>query len=153
MPCAWPRSIPPVSLDARANWDQSSMASAPTWCGSTISSASAACGWMATSGSWPSACPTPVTCSHEWTNRCGEVHILPDPKRFGKPMRISVKPSFAGVTILCRLLLLVPLFAWLPVRAADPFISEFVPDNASVSTDEDNQYVDLIEIQNPNATP
>ena len=37
--------------------------------------------------------------------------------------------------------------------AADPFIAEFVPDNAGVATDEDGQYADLIEIQNPNATP
>ena len=37
--------------------------------------------------------------------------------------------------------------------ALDPFISEFVPDNAGVATDEDGQYADLIEIQNPNATP
>ncbi len=68
-------------------------------------------------------------------------------------MRNSVKSSFADVTILCRLLLLVPLLAVLPLRAADPFIAEFVPDNAGVATDEDGQYADLIEIQNPNATP
>ena len=37
--------------------------------------------------------------------------------------------------------------------ALEPFISEFVPDNAGVATDEDGQYADLIEIQNPNATP
>jgi hypothetical protein len=68
-------------------------------------------------------------------------------------MPASMKSSFARVTILCRLFLMLSLLGLLPVRAADPFISEFVPDNAGVATDEDGQYADLIEIQNPNAAP
>lgn len=38
-------------------------------------------------------------------------------------------------------------------HGAEPFISEFMPDNARVLSDEDGQFPDWIEIQNPNATP
>ena len=37
-------------------------------------------------------------------------------------------------------------------QAAEPFISEFMPDNKRVLADEDGQFSDWIEIQNPNAT-
>src|SRR5687767_5147563 len=39
------------------------------------------------------------------------------------------------------------------IGAAEPFISEFMPDNARILADEDGQFPDWIEIQNPNATP
>ncbi|HWN94088.1 MAG TPA: lamin tail domain-containing protein [Methylomirabilota bacterium] len=41
----------------------------------------------------------------------------------------------------------------LPTRAAEPFISEFMADNARIITDEDGQFPDWVEIQNPNASP
>src|ERR1041385_2855349 len=59
------------------------------------------------------------------------------------PIRLS--------SILC--VFLVSFFAGSPARAAEPFISEFMPDNAHVLADEDGQFPDWIEIQNPNATP
>src|SRR6266404_1375139 len=37
--------------------------------------------------------------------------------------------------------------------AAEPFISEFMADNAHTLTDEDGQFPDWIEIQNPNTAP
>jgi hypothetical protein len=40
-----------------------------------------------------------------------------------------------------------------PARAAEPVISEFMPDNQRVLADEDGQFSDWIEIHNPNAAP
>src|ERR1051325_6632655 len=58
--------------------------------------------------------------------------------------RIALASLFPLV-LLCFLLAL-------PVRAAEPFISEFMPDNGHVLVDEDGQFPDWIEIQNPNTT-
>src|SRR5436190_2934223 len=48
---------------------------------------------------------------------------------------------------------LFSLLATTALEAAEPFISEFMPDNAKTVSDEDGQFPDWIEIQNPNATP
>jgi hypothetical protein len=40
-----------------------------------------------------------------------------------------------------------------PLSAAEPFISEFMPLNERVISDEDGQFPDWIEIHNPNGTP
>ncbi|HWN95098.1 MAG TPA: hypothetical protein VNT99_08700, partial [Methylomirabilota bacterium] len=50
-------------------------------------------------------------------------------------------------------IVLIIFFALLPTRAAEPFISEFMADNARIVTDEDGQFPDWVEIQNPNASP
>jgi hypothetical protein len=65
-------------------------------------------------------------------------------------MRLRQKPPVA-----CALpLLVLALFSFTsPLPAAEPFISEFMPDNAHILVDEDGQFPDWIEIQNPNATP
>src|SRR5688572_17275451 len=36
--------------------------------------------------------------------------------------------------------------------AAEPIISEFMPDNARIKADEDGEFADWLEIHNPNAT-
>src|ERR1051325_10790048 len=58
--------------------------------------------------------------------------------------RIALSSLFP-VVLLCLLLAL-------SVRGAEPFISEFMPDNGHVLADEDGQFPDWIEIQNPNPT-
>ena len=65
-------------------------------------------------------------------------------------MCLRLKPTMA-----CALpLLVLALFSFTsPLPAAEPFISEFMPDNAHILVDEDGQFPDWIEIQNPNATP
>jgi len=52
-------------------------------------------------------------------------------------------PAVAGICLcLC-----------LPLLAADPFLAEFMPDNAHTLADEDGQFPDWLEIQNPGPSP
>jgi len=63
------------------------------------------------------------------------------------------KSVVGGVMSVISFMSFLLLLASAPLRAAEPFISEFMPDNARVLADEDGQFPDWIEIQNPNATP
>ena len=80
------------------------------------------------------------------------------------PTRFDVHPGFAGAvpqsaqadrTMRSCVFFLAAalLFGIVPAHAAEPFISEFVPDNARTLVDEDGQFPDWLEIQNPNTTP
>jgi len=63
-------------------------------------------------------------------------------------MRSRLKPIGAS-TLLCLAFTFIPCIS---LRAAEPIISEFMPDNARVLADEDGRFSDWIEIHNPNAT-
>lgn len=65
-------------------------------------------------------------------------------------MRSRPLPTRAGAFPL----LVLTLFSLVSsVTAAEPFIAEFMPDNARILMDDDGQFSDWIEVQNPNPTP
>ena len=66
-------------------------------------------------------------------------------------MRFRTKSFTHNATVVAAFFLVMLIRP--PLRAAEPFISEFMPDNQRTLTDEDGQFSDWLEIQNPNATP
>src|SRR6185503_5663547 len=64
-------------------------------------------------------------------------------------MQLAMTPCLQIMKQSLFMLFTSALLIGLPLRAADPFIAEFMPDNARILADEDGRFSDWIEVQNP----
>src|SRR5829696_10151734 len=67
------------------------------------------------------------------------------------PGRISAVVPTVFMRFVIALVLLVAVVTR-QGYAAEPIISEFMPDNARILADEDGEFADWLEVHNPNAT-